>query len=41
MRYSIDPKDRKYVEKYGFLSFAKKLTINMVKNQWTLQQKQE
>ena len=25
MRYSLEPKYRKYVEGYGFLSFAKKL----------------
>ena len=24
MRYSIEPKDRKYVEGYGFLSFTKR-----------------
>ena len=31
MRYSIEPKFRKYVKGYGFLSFAKKFG-NMVKN---------
>ena len=31
MRYSIEPKNRKYVEGYGFLSFARKSEINMVK----------
>ena len=25
MRYSIEPKDRKYVKEYGFLSFAKNM----------------
>ena len=28
MRYSIEPRDRRYVKGYGFLSFAK----NFVKN---------
>ena len=32
MRYLIEPKFRKYVKGYGFLSFAKNLVINMVKN---------
>ena len=36
MRYSTEPKYRKYVEGYGFLSFAdchlQNLEINMVKN---------
>ena len=41
MRYSTEPRFRKYVKGYSFLSFAKKLVINMVKNQWILQQKQE
>ena len=36
MRYSIEPKYRKYIEGYGFFSFAKKLG-----NKWILQQKQE
>ena len=26
MRYSAEPKERKYVEGYGFLSFAKKFS---------------
>ena len=25
MRYSIEPRDRKYVKRYGFLSFAKNM----------------
>ena len=25
MRYSIDPRDRRYVKGYGFLSFAKNI----------------
>ena len=33
MRYSTEPRFRKYVKGYSFLSFAKKLVINMVKNQ--------
>ena len=32
MRYSTEPRFRKYVKSYGFLSFAKNLVINMVKN---------
>ena len=42
MRYSIEPKERRYVKEYGFLSFARHLgtqatkvannLINMVKN---------
>ena len=33
MRYSTEPKFRKYVEVYGFLSFSKKnYFVNMVKN---------
>ena len=32
MRYSTEPRFRKYVKGYGFLSFAKKLVKNMVKN---------
>ena len=26
MRYSIEPRERRYVKGYGFLSFAKKLS---------------
>ena len=29
MRYSIEPKDRKYVKRYGFLSFAKNIGKNL------------
>ena len=29
MRYSIEPKDRKHVKGYGFLSFAKNIWKNL------------
>ena len=29
MRYSIKPKDKIYVKRYGFLSFAKKMGTNL------------
>ena len=29
MRYSIDPRDRRYVNSYGFLSFAKNIGKNI------------
>ena len=32
MCYSIEPRERRYVKGYGFLSFARNLVINMVKN---------
>ena len=32
MRYSTEPKFRKYVKGYDFLSFARKFRDNMVKN---------
>ena len=32
MRYSTEPRFRKYVKSYVFLSFAKNLVINIVKN---------
>ena len=32
MRYPIEPRERRYVKRYGFMSFAKILIINMVKN---------
>ena len=32
MRYSTEPRFRKYIKGYGFLSFAKKFSNNMVKN---------
>ena len=32
MRYLLEPKYKTYVEGYGFLSFARNLKINMVKN---------
>ena len=31
MRYSIEPRDRIYVKKYGFLSFAKSIGKNLSK----------
>ena len=39
MRYSIEPRDRRYVKGYGFLSFAKNIgknIINVVKNLLTM-----
>ena len=32
MRYSIEPKDRRYVKGYGFLYFAKNIGKNIGKN---------
>ena len=32
MRYSIEPRDRRYVKGYGFLSFAKNIGKNIGKN---------
>ena len=29
MRYSIEPRDRRYVKGYGFLSFAKNIDKNI------------
>ena len=29
MRYSIEPRDRRYVKEYGFLSFAKNIGKNL------------
>ena len=29
MRYSIEPRDRRYVKSYGFLSFAQNIGKNM------------
>ena len=29
MRYSIEPRDRRYVKRYGFLSFAKSIGKNL------------
>ena len=40
MRYSAEPKYRKYVEGYGFLSFAKTFGDKYIL-QYILQQKQE
>ena len=30
MRYSIEPRDRRYVKGYGFLSFAKNIDKNII-----------
>ena len=30
IRYSFEPKERRYVEGYGFLSFAKNMDKNLV-----------
>ena len=32
MRYSIEPRDRVYVKRYGFMSFARIMRINMERN---------
>ena len=32
MRHSIEPRERIYVKGYEFLSFAKNMVINIVKN---------
>ena len=32
MRYSIEPKDRRYLKGYGFLSFAENIGKNISKN---------
>ena len=32
MRYSIEPRERRYVEEYGFLYFARNLNNKMVKS---------
>ena len=29
MRYSVEPRERRYVEGYGFLSFAKNIRRNL------------
>ena len=29
MRYSIEPRERRYVKRYGFLSFAKNIDRNL------------
>ena len=43
MRYSTEPKYKKYVEGYGFLSFARKSgdKYGKKKKKWILQQKKE
>ena len=30
MRYSIEPRERRYVKGYGFMSFARNFNINIV-----------
>ena len=32
MRYSIEPRERRYIKGYGFLSFPKNVSNNLVKN---------
>ena len=32
MHYSVQPRDRKFVKDYGFLSFAKNMAKNICKN---------
>ena len=32
MRYSIEPRERRYIKGYGFYPLLKILVINMVKN---------
>ena len=39
MRYSTEPKFRKYVKGYGFCHLQENLVINMVKNSWIVQKK--
>ena len=41
MRHSTEPKNRKYVKGYRFLSFARKFGDKYGKNYWILQQKHE
>ena len=41
MRYLLEPKYRKYVQGYSFLSFARKFGDKYVKNYWILQQRLE
>ena len=41
MRYSTEPRFRKYVKGYGFLSFARKFGNKYGKNYWMQQLKQE
>ena len=36
MRYSTEPKFKKYVEGYGFCHLQENLTINMLTNWWIL-----
>ena len=40
-RYSIEPRTKKYVKGYGFLSLAKNLPDKYEKNNWILLQKQD
>ena len=39
--YSIEPRARKYVKRYGFLSFTRKLYKNMKKGFWILLKEQD
>ena len=32
MRYTVEPRDRRYAKSYGFLSFAKSIGRNIGKN---------
>ena len=32
MRYSIEPRERRYVKRYGFFSFARNLGTHLLKN---------
>ena len=40
-RYSIEPRTRKYVKGYGFLSLTRNLSDKYGKNYWILQPKQD
>ena len=41
MRYSLEPKYRNMYKAMAFCHLQENLEINMVKNKWMLQQKQE
>ena len=34
MRYSIEPKERRYVKEYGFMSFARNFSDKYSKSLW-------
>ena len=40
-RYSMEPRTRKYVKGYGFLSFTRNLSDKHGKNYWILLSKQD